>query len=655
MPMQEQNEKTVSARRRQTLPILGLLGLLVAIAAASFLPDKRLWGINHLAYFPVPVRAGALFVMAIGFIPVVSRAIYTLLVGVHGFLREHRTAATTLVAVAAVGSIFVFGAFQSSTLLLGDGEVIANNFTVGYRGDSTVVLETLGVINKNEPISPGTTTLHYVSSVFQTRLFGAAPTEALRFFSCFLGGIFVFLMLTVVFRSSLAAPLAIWVMVLVFSSGAMLLFFGYVENYAPVFVVGTIYVILGLRFIHGKARLWSPIVAFLLAVYSHVSGVLLGASLVFLIVTRVFGGSRMLRVVTAVLVVLTCATVYLAGYYTRLGEYFLPLFPSQSSYSVLSPNHWIDIANELLLLAPALPLLVALWIVLWRGRGSTGTEGSPDEIESAPTDQPTPWLTRRDEWHFSILVLIPAMSYLLFFNPAIGLGRDWDLFTVTLFGLVPMLLLVINRTYTEGRVTPHRIVVPALIMGVVMTAAWIGVNAAPEKSTERFEHILAYQESRPDYAYEVLAKTYHDQGRLADAIRIQETASSISGNPRHYLMLAGYYREYGDIDASVQVLQRIIERRPEYRPARRELLVALFNHRRFEDVVTTAHAGMAYHPEDPFYYYYVGRGLIRLGRIDDGRAALLECQRLRPGPLLTRAIAEELRRLQIEDRGLVGE
>jgi tetratricopeptide (TPR) repeat protein len=647
--MQEQNETPVSASRREMLPILGLLGVLAAIAAASFLPDRRLWGINHLAYCPAPVRAGALIVMAIGFAPAVSRALYALFVSVHGFLRDHRRTATALVVVAAVGSIFVFRALQSSTLLLGDGEVIANNFTVSYRGDSTAVLATLGLINKNEPISPGTTTLHYVSSVLQTRLFGAAPTEALRFFSCFLGGIFVFLVLTVVFRSSLAAPLAVWVMVLGLSSGAMLLFFGYVENYAPLFLLGSVYVVLGFRVIHGKARLWAPIAAFLLAVYAHVSGVLLGASLVFLIVTRSVGGPRMLRVLTPVLVVLTTASVYLAAHYTRLGEYFLPLLPSQSGYSVLSPNHWIDIANELLLLVPALPLLFALGIVLWRGRRSIEIERPPNELGDAPTDHATPWLTRRDEWHFAILLLIPVMIYLLFFNPAIGLARDWDLFTVTLFGLVPMLLLAINRTYAEGWVTPHRIVVPALIMGVVMTAAWIGVNAVPEKSTERFEHILAYQESRRDYAYEVLAKTYHDQGRLADAIRIQETASAISGNPRHYLTLAGYYRDYGDIDASVQVLQRIIERRPEYRPARRELIVAFFNHRRFEAVVATARAGMAYHPEDPFYYYYVGRGLIRLGRFDDGRAALLESQRMRPGPLLTRAIAEELRRLQSGD------
>ena len=626
--------------------ILGLLVLLAIITAASFLPERRLWGINHLAYYPVSVRIGALIVMAIGFVPVVSRAIYASLVGVHGFLRDRKRTATAVVVVAAVGSIFVFGAFRSSTLLLGDGEVVANNFNVTYRGDSTAVLATLGLINRTEPISPGTTSLYYLSSVFQTRMFGTAPTDALRFFSCFLGGIFVFLVLSVVYRSSLEAPLAVWVLVLALLSGAMMLFFGYVENYAPLFLAGTVYVILGFRVIHGESRLWLPIAAFLMAVYLHVCGVLLGASLVFLVARPFLGRQRTRCVLTPVLIGLTILVVIVAGHFTRLEEYFLPFLPSQSSYSVLSPAHWIDIANELLLLVPVVPLFFVLCVLLWWGRGSFEPRNSTDEAGKDSVDRPVPWLTRRDEWHFALLVLIPAVIYLLFFNPAIGLARDWDLFTVILFGLVPLFLLAINRTYAGGAVTPHRVAMPALIMGVVMTAAWIGVNASPDRSTGRFEHILAYQESRRDYAYEVLAKTYHDQGRLTDAIRIQETASSVSGNPRHYLTLAGYYREYGDIAASVQILQRLTERHPEYRPARRGLLVALFNHRRFEDVVAMARAGMAYHPQDPFYHYYVGRGLIRLGRIEEGRAALIESQRLRPGPLLTGAITEELSRLE---------
>jgi len=597
----------------------------------------------------VSIRIGALIVMAIAFVPIVSRAIYASLVVVHGFLRDHKRMATAFVVATAVGSIFVFDAFRSSTLLLGDGEVVANNFSVTYRGDSTAVLATLGLINRTEPISPGTTSLQYLSSVLQTRVFGTAPTDALRFFSCFLGGIFVLLVLSVACRSSLEAPLAVWVLVLALLSGAMLLFFGYVENYGPLFLAGTVYVILGVRVIHGESRLWLPIAAFVLAAYVHVSGVLLGASLVFLVVRQLSATQTTRRVLTPALIGLTIVAAGAAGYFTRLEEYFLPFLPSQSGYSVLSPAHWIDIANELLLLVPVVPLFFVLCVMLWRGRGSFEPQSSADEAGEVSADRPVPWLTRRDEWHFALLVLIPALVYLLFFNPAIGLARDWDLFTVILFGLVPLFLLAINRTYAAGSVTQHRVAIPALIMGIVITAAWIGVNASPERSTGRFEHILAYQESRRDYAYEVLAKTYHNQGRLTDAIRIQETASSISGNPRLYLTLAGYYREHGDIDASVQILQRLTERRPEYRPARRELLVALFNHRRFEDVVAVARAGMAYHPQDPFYYYYVGRGLVRLGRIEEGRTALIESQRLRPGPLLRRAITEALDRLEAGD------
>lgn len=152
-----------------------------------------------------------------------------------------------------------------------------------------------------------------------------------------------------------------------------------------------------------------------------------------------------------------------------------------------------------------------------------------------------------------------------------------------------------------------------------------------------------------DYAYEILAKTYHEQGRLADAIRTQETTSAISQNPRHFLTLARYYRDYGDPDAAFEVLQKTVERHPRFRPARRELVVALFHRERFADAITVAQRGIQGNPEDPFYYYYMGRSLVRLGRVDEARSALLDAQRLRSDPILEEAIADELHRIESGD------
>jgi hypothetical protein len=653
---------------RLTLPSVWicLIALYTLIAIASFLPEKRLWGINHLAYYPIPVRIGALVLMAVAFIPMVNGSVYSRLVKLHRFFCARRRLTAFAVVFVALVSVFVFYSFQASTLVLGDGDVVANTLDAAYRGDSTRVLGTLGNIHRREPIAPGTSTVYYLSSVLHVRAFGGRPITALRFLNCLLGGIFVFVFLRIILRGSLAAPLSIWVALLVFSSGAMQLFFGYVENYTPLLLLGALYVIAGIRMIHRRTPLWVPIVIFVLTAYAHVSGVLLGPSLVALVVIRVVGQNRgrVLRVLTPALIALTVLGAYLAGALTALDKYFLPLLPSQSVYSVFSPNHWVDVANELVLLVPVLPVLIVIGFRLRRSRSEEGRApathdggDSPREGrtpathdgDNRPREGRTPWLSLPEEWHFALLLLVPAVVYALLFDPEIGLARDWDLFSVLLLGLIPLLLLTVNRVIAWGSAVPGAVAVPSLVMGLVVVVSWIGVNASPNRSTARFEHILAYEESRPDYAYEILAKTYYQQGRLADAIRSQEKACSISHNVRHYLTLSRYYREYGDREAAMDVLRSTLDRRPRYKPARRELIVALFNHDRFEEAIETARTGIELNPREPFYHYYVGKSLIRLGKREEGRAALLESQQLSAGPLLTKAIAEELRRLDDTD------
>ena len=612
------------------------LTILFVVAAASFMPERRLWGINHLAYYPLPIRFIALGVIGLSFVPQIARGVGRVFTVFRSNARLHRRKYSWGVVAVAVLSIFLFYGFHSATLLLGDGDVVANdnNNRVAHPSNKAGVPVTAVGIVKSDHTSPGTSLAYYLSGVVQTGLFSLQSVTALRIFNCLLGGIFVFLVLTIVIRSGINDTLALWLLALTFTSGAMQLFFGYVENYTPLFVVGFLYVANGVRVIHGKGRLWVSIVLFFLAAFLHVSGVLLGLSLVFLVLWRTNRSreKRMLRILAPVLAVASVTVTYVAGWHSPLGEFFLPIMPT-AGYSALSLDHWVDVANELMLLLLALPVVLYLGYTVRRT-----TTRDPGQARSK-------WFSLRVEWHFALMLLLPAALYLLFFDPVIGLGRDWDLFTVALFGVAPISLLIVNRVcLARGPLSPT-VSVPMLVMGAIVTASWIGVNASPSRSTERFEHLLVYQEQRTDYGYEILAKTYHGQGRLADAIRVQEIASSISNNPRHHLTLAKYYRELGDIEASMLCLQRAIVSRPEYRPARRELIATYFNSRRYQDAIRAAQKGLEYHPNDPFYIYWGGRSLLSLGRIDEGRSALIEARRFSTNPELNTAIDSELRRI----------
>lgn len=634
--MQQTHTKSTEGGRSAPWIVYVLLLLtLLLYALASFLPKQRLWGVNHLAYYPIALRVVALAAMALSLVPRVSGALFAVFDKCLEWVRRRRRIGVVLIIGLSLATVWLFYAMRSETLLLGDGEVVAGTMTTTYVGESHDVSTTLRGIAMNTPTAPGATMLFYLVSIA-----GAAwadPVTIMRLLSCLLGGVFVFVILRAAILADVSNVLSGWLLVFVLASGAMQLFVGYVENYALLCVVGAVYVIAAIRTLHGRGRLWIPVALFVLASVAHVSGVLLGGSLILVVARRITGERRVLRIVTLSLMILMAAAAIVASRIASLGGFFLPLLSRDAEYSVLSGRHIVDVANEILLLVPVLPAVVGLALV---SRGEPVSSGETEPVDRTRVG----WLERRVEWYFVLLVLFATSMYLVWFNPVIGLGRDWDLASILILGLAPWGLLVINRS-TRSLDIARRTFGSALVICVVMASAWIGVNASTDRATRRFEDILVYQENRRDYAYEVLAKTYFENGRLPDAIRAQEKAIAISHNVRQQLALVHYYREYHDVDASIGLLERIVERKPDYWPARRELIIAMFNHGRFLDAIDLTQSGLTYHPEDAFYYYYLGKSLVRLDRLDEGRSALLKARDLGSGPRLSQEIADELARL----------
>ncbi|MDH5271418.1 MAG: hypothetical protein OEY32_16000, partial [Candidatus Krumholzibacteria bacterium] len=149
----------------------GHAGLLVGITAATalvvavaaFLPAVRLWGINHLAFLPLPFRIASLSLIALAFLPPVARGLYqggaTALERAAG-LRTRPGAMVALVAIA-VASTVVFYSFRSATNLLGDGQLIAQSFEAAEEGHDQVIMRSARAIVTEEGIAPGATLLYY--------------------------------------------------------------------------------------------------------------------------------------------------------------------------------------------------------------------------------------------------------------------------------------------------------------------------------------------------------------------------------------------------------------------------------------------------------------------------------------------------------------
>ncbi|MCZ6767082.1 MAG: hypothetical protein O7D32_09145 [bacterium] len=606
-----------------------VIATLALVAIASWLPGERLWGINHLAFYPTALRVVLLALAAALLLPPVGQRMYLLQVNIAERIRGRQTGLGFAILAISFAAVFGFLKLKASTWLLGDGQVIANQLAHLFSRPVSVPFLASKII-ENDPIAPGTQMMYVLSALAVRPVMGEDPTNGIIVLNCVIGGAFVFLLLTVAFRSSLSATQTYWLIGLALMSGTVQLFFGYVENYGLVYFLGCVYAVLAIRALHGHS-VWLPLVVLFVALASHIESVLFLPSYGFLLAWRFVrkGRERFLPRVAPTLVVVVAAAALVAAVLTPLRHFFLPLLPSDGAYSVLSLRHGVDIVNELLLLLPALPLIGAMGWILY-------TTPSQEEHRPAFRNDPTSsrkkmtWLSTREEWHFAMLLVVPCVVYLVFFNPEIGMARDWDLFSILNIGLVLVALLVLTRFQARVvNIAAARAPVAAMFfLGFVLVVSWTGINASPVRSTARFEQILTYDRTHASYAYENLARSYHEQNRLSEAIRAIENACAISHNPRQLVLLARYYEEYGDTENSIRVQKEAVNRRPEYELARRELCVSLLRRQRFAEAEVIARAGTAETPRISSFHYFLGKSLVGLGRYEEARDALVESKRL---------------------------
>jgi len=299
-------------------------------------------------------------------------------------------------------------------------------------------------------------------------------------------------------------------------------------------------------------------------------------------------------------------------------KFYVPLGFSNDTYALLSPNHLVDIINELFILLPILPVVVTM---AWIGRDAERATGRKPARDPQAVKTPTEWFSHPAEWQFVTTILIPCAFYILFFHPEIGMARDWDLFTMSTAALVPFVLLVLNR-YLRATGLPNdrvaRFAVPSLAIVLVSSAAWVGVNASTERTIARFQNILTYDRTHAAYAWENLAMLQHDRKELAAAIVTMRIAYDHSHNPRQGARLAVYLDEAGQRPEAKQIIEKILEKRPDYSVARFRLLIFLEKEDDWSRIMEVARDGVKYNPDEGIYYFFYGESLMRAGDYTNG-------------------------------------
>jgi tetratricopeptide (TPR) repeat protein len=153
----------------------------------------------------------------------------------------------------------------------------------------------------------------------------------------------------------------------------------------------------------------------------------------------------------------------------------------------------------------------------------------------------------------------------------------------------------------------------------------VSVNASTDRTIARFRHILTYDQTHASYAWENLAMLQHNSNQLDDAIATMRIAYDHSHNPRQGARLAVYLDEAGHRDEAKEVIEKILERHPDYGVARFRLLVFLEKEDNWPRILEVARDGVKYNPDDGIYYFFYGEALLRTGDEKNGIEMFKKC------------------------------
>lgn len=520
MDTQDPSESELDAEsRRQRLSIIAAVLIIVALhLIAPGFPTARLWGVNHLLFYPIPTRLILAGIACIVLIPRLNEVVARLLTRAWAWL--HQGSAGRLFnrrhAVLAIVTGIILWFLRSRTLLLGDGFLVTMNVTQRFGFPWSAPLEHY---------------LHVLAFALLSRLADVEPSATYAFISCLSGVAFV-LVLTVLARQLTSAQEAqVLVFVAVLTMGSSQLFFGYVENYALVYTALLIYFVAAIHYLRSRRALFWVAAAFSTACTLHTSAVIFLPALLYLIVARLPGRPAPLHRRLLNLSLGLLAPIAILAFWFRLGGvhplpsdiparnlFFLPGLSTETLSNVTVVGHLIDVANEYLLVAPlALALLVA-----------------------ALSARPGRALFRGHLTRFLLLAALGHALFVLSTEPGLGMPRDWDIFAATSLPIVLLSVHLFLQTRPRAREVRYA---AAVLLGAALVAStpWIALNANGERSAHRFSSLLALDPHHPlaAYGHEVLSIHYRERGLPEEEIEELERAAYLAPvNYRYHVNIA---------------------------------------------------------------------------------------------------------------------
>jgi len=512
-------------------------GLFALVVLGLILPDSLSWGFNFAEYLATIARA-ALLILTVGFIFLLSvtrtpRALADLWTNTVGRLPQWLgyTLASALLLSA-------FLLFRSRVYFYGDGLSI--------------------IASLSDPAAPPFTHQQLVQPLSSYGFY-----YLLRLSQWFGQSTPSLVMAVVNSVAGLFATFALWRIANVLdrdgrerwfrftasvTSGAVILFFGYVEFYTIPIAVALWSLAFTLRYCKTGGGIAGALILGVIACGFHL--LMLPFLLVGLFAAvhkgRESGPSAdPLTRISVALILFGAPLISIAWHLTQTYPVFIPAFPGMAhSYWLLSPQHLNDLAQLILLIAPLGLMLYLLSLA-----------NSSSRV-----------IQREHRILFLLTLMTVTMS--IWIDPLIGMARDWDLLSICAF---PLTLYGINRFLLSAPHSEnyHAATAIVFVIGALLLIPQIAEKRNANTALERLDAVVwhdAHYQADYDRAYRCVSwgwliqeQSEHPERSLKFFHR-RIQADSSSANCWHYIGV--YYRGVEEYDSAAFYFAGAIERDP---------------------------------------------------------------------------------------------
>jgi hypothetical protein len=524
-------------QRSVLIAAAGLATLLLVVGFAG--PDAA-WGLDSLRGRPAAALLfGAAAVVLL--VPAGARRIGAVLARLPDPARP-RGAVLLGVLLAAAGLALAFAA-PSAVPLLGDGQLHLGDLQRAAEQD--LAWSGVSWANDNAPLS------YLLLHTLHRARPGASPESTFVLLGA-AGWVLTVILAVLLARQIGRTPAARGVaLAFLLSGGALQLFCGYAEIYAliPPALLG--FLAAGVTELRARRPPIGSAILLGLLMPLHFSLV----SLLPAVVVAAAGGRRpgkgtaWGKVVAAPLVclVVTAGALLAIGWdgprASAGGASLLPWITEptfRQAYRALAPAHFLDLANLLLLVAPA--VVVALPVVLRRAPEGNAETG---DVERAVG-------------RFLLAAAIFPLAFVFLVNPEVGMFRDWDVLAFAGWPLGAWAAWEIGRRVPAARLAA--VAVPAAGIALLASLAWVTRNADAELATERFARLLEsapLSEHGKAYGWESIGGWWAAAGETAAAAGAYDRATAAApDNARLFVTAARLRLQLGQEDAARERLQQ---------------------------------------------------------------------------------------------------